>query len=134
MAAGNETEQRKLELVASLDSQRNSIAGGRHIAKQQFTNRKRSLKEKFNLPKRIKTSIRTHQTKWMVGALGTGLALTMLRGRRHHAPARSKRTVKKRAFPAALILAVVRPIVKGWVVKQVTKLAANKVQQIQDNA
>lgn len=132
MASRNETQQRKLELVAQLDTQRNAITGGRHIFKQQFTNRTQSLKDKLNIPKRIKTSVRTHQTKWILGALGTGLAIAFLKGRSKSSRAVS--TAKKRTLVSAILLAVLRPMVKGWVVKQVTRIAANKVQQIQNNA
>lgn len=76
-----------------------------------------SLKQRFDVPARLKDSLKSHPTGWLVGSLASGLAASMLFSRRP--PAREK---KSRSLPLTLLglsLTAVRPIARVWLTDQV---------------
>jgi hypothetical protein len=88
-----------------------------------------SLKQRFDVPARIKDSLKSHPTGWLVGSLASGLAASMLFSRRP--PAREK---KNRSLPLTLLglsLTAVRPIAKIWLTDQVKQyLSAPRARPI----
>jgi hypothetical protein len=81
-----------------------------------------ALKQRFDVPARLKDSLKSHPTGWLVGSLASGLAASMLFSRRP--PAREKKT---RGLPLTLLglsLTAVRPIAKIWLADQVKQYLA----------
>lgn len=82
-----------------------------------------SLKHKLDVPSRLRSSLKTHPTGWLMGSLASGLAASMMFGRKE-APVEKKR----RSLPLALLglsLTAVRPIAKVWLTDQVKNYLAN---------
>ncbi|RYD53718.1 MAG: hypothetical protein EOP83_23005 [Verrucomicrobiaceae bacterium] len=78
------------------------------------------LKRRLDVPARVRSSLRSHPTGWLVGSLASGLAASLLFRRR---PVRSVREEKKsKSLPLALLgltLTAVRPFAKVWLTDQV---------------
>lgn len=76
-----------------------------------------SLKERFDIPSRLRDSLRSHPSGWLVGSLASGLAASLIFSRK---PAPSAK--KRRSLPLALLglsLTAVRPFAKVWLTDQV---------------
>ncbi len=76
-----------------------------------------SIRQRYDVPARLKDSLKRHPTGWLVGSLFFGLVASMLFNRRP--PAREK---KSRGLPLTLLglsLTAVRPIAKVWLTDQV---------------
>lgn len=76
-----------------------------------------SIRQRFDIPARLRDSLKSHPTGWLVGSLVSGLGASMLISRRP--PAREK---KSRGLPLTLLglsLTAVRPIAKIWLTDQV---------------
>ncbi len=88
-----------------------------------------SLKQRFDVPTRLRDSLKSHPTGWLVGSMASGLAASMLFSRRP--PAREK---KKSSLPLTLIglsLTAVRPVAKIWLADQVKQyLTAQRVRPL----
>jgi hypothetical protein len=75
------------------------------------------LKQRLDVPARLRSSLKENPTGWLFGSLGSGLAASLLFRRK-------TRTVetKKRTLPQALIgltLTAARPLAKIWLTDQV---------------
>ena len=76
-----------------------------------------SLKQRLDVPARIRGSLKQHPTGWLLGSLASGLAASLL--------FRRKTVVKEkkhRSLPFALLgltLTAVRPFAKVWLTDQV---------------
>lgn len=82
------------------------------------------LRQRFDLPSRLRRSLTDHPSAWVMGALGSGLAVSLLFRRQ---PATAK---KHRGFPAtllALALTTARPLAKIWLGDQLKNLLAGYV-------
>ncbi len=76
-----------------------------------------SLKEQLDVPARIRSSLKQHPTGWLLGAVASGLAASLLFRRQ---PVAAEK--KHRSFPLALLgltLTAVRPFAKVWLTDQV---------------
>jgi hypothetical protein len=76
-----------------------------------------SIRQRYDVPARLRDSLKHHPTGWLVGSLVCGLAVSMLFSRRP--PVREK---KSRGLPLTLLglsLTAVRPIAKVWLTDQV---------------
>ena len=76
-----------------------------------------SLKERFDIPSRLRDSLRHHPTGWLLGSLASGLAASLIFSRKPAAPEK-----KRRSLPLALLglsLTAVRPLAKVWLTDQV---------------
>jgi hypothetical protein len=76
-----------------------------------------SIRQRYDVPARLKDSLKRHPTGWLAGSLFCGLAASMLLNRKP--PAREK---KNRGLPLTLLglsLTAVRPIAKVWLTDQV---------------
>lgn len=76
-----------------------------------------SLKERFDIPSRLRDSLRSHPSGWLVGSLASGLAASLIFSRKS-TPTEKKR----RSLPLALLglsLTAVRPFAKVWLTDQV---------------
>lgn len=87
------------------------------------------LRQRLDVPSRIRRAIKSHPAGWILAALGTGLTLSRLLFRPRKAPkAHAKAIEKRKSFPMILFgltLTAIRPIAKVWLADQVkTYLAA----------
>lgn len=88
------------------------------------------LRQRLDVPARIRGAIKTHPTGWLLGALGTGLTLSRLlfRPRRTPQSMPSAEAVKKRkSLPMLLFgltLTAIRPFAKVWLADQVKRYLA----------
>lgn len=76
-----------------------------------------SLKQRLDVPARIRGSLKSHPTGWLVGSTVSGLAASLLFRRR---PVVTEK--KRKSFPLALLgltLTAVRPLAKVWLTDQV---------------
>lgn len=108
------------QLIRQSDSARSSLE--RDVA---------ILCQKLDVPARLRSSLKTHPTGWLFGSLASGLAASMLFGRR--APVVEK---KRRSLPLALLglsLTAVRPFAKVWLTDQVKQYFATQRPRPLDN-
>lgn len=77
------------------------------------------LYQRLDVPTRIRASLKSHPTGWLVGSLASGLAASLLFGGR--SPARTVPEKKRRSLPLTLLglsLTAVRPFAKVWLTDQ----------------
>jgi hypothetical protein len=77
------------------------------------------LKHRLDVPARLKDSLKSHPTGWLVGSVASGLAASFLFRRR---PAREEKEKKSKSLPLAVLgltLTAVRPFAKVWLTDQV---------------
>lgn len=80
------------------------------------------LRKRLDVPARIRTSLKSHPTGWLVGSLVSGLAASLLFGRKPQAQAQAVAEKKRRSLPLTLLglsLTAVRPFAKVWLTDQV---------------
>ncbi len=77
-----------------------------------------TLKKRLDVPARIGGSLKSHPFGWLFGALASGLAGSMLLGRRRVAAPRKKRGGLISAL-LGLALTAARPLWKVWLTDQV---------------
>jgi len=76
-----------------------------------------AAKQRFDIPARLRTSLKQHPTGWLMGSLASGLAASLLF--RREKPANPE---KRRGLPTVLLgltLTAVRPLAKVWLTNQV---------------
>jgi hypothetical protein len=74
------------------------------------------IKQRFDIPARIRGSLRAHPTSWLFGSLASGLAASLLFTRRKPAV-----KTKRRGMPGVLLgltMAAARPLAKVWLSNQ----------------
>jgi hypothetical protein len=90
------------------------------------------LRQRLDVPARFRSSLKNHPTGWLVGSLASGLAASLLFGRRPQVVAEKKR----RGLPLTLLglsLTAVRPLAKVWLTNQVKQyFAAQRAGPPQD--
>jgi DNA-binding transcriptional regulator/RsmH inhibitor MraZ len=77
------------------------------------------LKQRLDVPSRLRSSLKSHPTGWLFGSLASGLAASLLFRRR---PERERVEKKPRSFPLVVLgltLTAVRPFAKVWLTDQV---------------
>jgi hypothetical protein len=75
-----------------------------------------SLKQRLDVPSRIRGSLKSHPTGWLVGSAVSGLAASLMFRRR---PIVTEK--KRKSFPLAILgltLTAVRPLAKVWLTDQ----------------
>ena len=80
-----------------------------------------ALKQKLDVPSRIRHSLSEHPTGWLIGSLASGLAASLMFRRR---PPVEK---KRRGIPAAVLgltLTAARPLAKIWLMDRLKQWAA----------
>jgi hypothetical protein len=76
-------------------------------------NEVRVLKQRLNIPSRIRGSLKAHPSTWMAGSLLSGLAASLL-FRRHPAPPPTKKHKGFGGVLFGLTLTAARPLAKVW--------------------
>ena len=77
-----------------------------------------TLRQRLDVPARLRGSLMAHPGGWMLGSLASGLAASLLLRRR---PAVKPTTKKHRGLPAVLLglgFTAVRPLLKVWLADQ----------------
>ncbi len=75
------------------------------------------LKHRLDVPSRIRGSLKSHPTGWLLGSLAAGLAASLLFRRRPPPP-----EIKRRSLPITLLglaLTAIRPLAKVWLTDHV---------------
>lgn len=86
-----------------------------------------SLQERLDFPARIRDSLKSHPTGWLLGSLGSGLAASLLFRRKPTAAATV--ATKHRGLFASLLglaLTAARPLLKAWLTNQATGYLAGR--------
>ena len=83
-----------------------------------------ALKQRLDVPARIRGSLKDHPTGWLFGSLASGMAASLLfRGKSSRPVAgQSHASSQRRSFPIALMglaLTAVRPLAKVWLTNHV---------------
>ncbi|MEO7100763.1 MAG: hypothetical protein ABI162_15480 [Luteolibacter sp.] len=81
-----------------------------------------ALKERLDVPARLRGSLKSHPTGWLFGSLASGLAASMLFRRKSSSPPK-----KARGLPSVLLgltLTAVRPLAKVWLTDQIKNYVA----------
>jgi len=90
-----------------------------------------AARQRFDIPARLRGSLKEHPTGWLMGSLASGLAASLLfRGGK---PAKPE---KRRGLPTALLgltLTAVRPLAKVWLTNQVKHHLAGRFSSSSSN-
>jgi hypothetical protein len=87
------------------------------------------LRQRIDVPSRLRDSLKANPTGWLVGALSSGFVASTMFRRKAATP--SGLLQKKRSLPVALLgltLTAVRPLAKHWLSGQVKTYLSGKLQ------
>ena len=76
------------------------------------------IKQRFDIPARIRGSLSAHPTSWLFGSLASGLAASLLFSRRRSPAAKANRRGTA-GMLLGLTLTAARPLAKVWLSNQV---------------
>jgi hypothetical protein len=96
-------------------------------ARRCLGNEAAALKQRLDVPSRVRNSLKQNPTGWLLGSLGSGLAASMVFSRK---PAPSER--KSRSLPSAVLgltLTAIRPLAKVWLTDQVKNYFNHSLQR-----
>lgn len=100
-------EKREIErLIRISDAARSCLSEEAH-----------ALKERLDVPARLRNSLKGHPTGWLFGSLASGFAASMLFRRKPSSPPK-----KPKGLPTVLLgltLTAVRPLAKVWLTDQI---------------
>jgi hypothetical protein len=83
------------------------------------------LRQKLDVPARLRASLKSSPTGWLMGSLASGFGLSLLF--RRQAPPQEK---KKRSLPITLLgltLTAARPLAKIWLADQAKNYLSNRL-------
>ncbi|HEX7260791.1 MAG TPA: hypothetical protein VF258_03165 [Luteolibacter sp.] len=96
-------------------------------ARSCLKNEVSTLQDRLDFPARIRDSLKSHPTGWLLGSLGSGLAASLLFRRKPSAAATAE--TKHRGLFASLLglaLTAARPLLKAWLTSQATGYLAGR--------
>lgn len=127
MAATDQIEKRKLELVQQIEKSRNSVLNGKLLLDEQITEKKASLKKALNIPQRLKTAFLEKPLKSFSIATASGLTTLLLLKRK----SKCKKVVKpvKTSLVSSLTIAVLKPILQRVIMQYSQQWLAQKAKQ-----
>jgi hypothetical protein len=76
------------------------------------------IKQRFDIPARIRGSLSAHPTSWLFGSLASGLAASLLFSRRRSKPAAKTNRRGVAGMLLGLTLTAARPLAKVWLTNQ----------------
>jgi hypothetical protein len=126
MAATDQTEQRKLELVEQLADARSSVLGAKLLLDDKITEKKSELSEFLNFPKRIKRSFTEQPAKSFGIAIASGLGASFILKRKSNKKSQQK-SVKRSVF-TGLTLAIFRPILQRFALQYSQQWLAQRAE------
>lgn len=91
-----------------------------------------SLRQRLDVPTRIRGSLKSHPTAWLLGSLASGLAASLF-FRRSPAPTEKKH----RGLPLTLLglaLTAVRPLARVWLTDQVKNYLSGHASALSSSA
>ena len=81
------------------------------------------IKQRFDIPARLRHSLSEHPTSWLFGSLASGLVASLFLSRRRHKPVEKKPGRKGVAgMLLGLTLTAARPLAKVWLSNQAGRL------------
>ena len=133
MAATDQTEQRKLELVEQLEDARISVLGAKLLLDDHIIEKKSALSEFLNFPKRIKRSFTKQPVKSFGIAIASGLGVSLILKKGSNRKPQPKAV--KRSVLTGLTLAIARPLLQRLALQYsqqwLTQRAENKFAESQ---
>ena len=132
--ARRDEQERKLELLAQLSQQRAEITSQRGIVAAGLAGKKAEIKDKINVPKRIKSSVASSfsvsPVKWFLGSAVGGLVLSkILFGRKkvyRYSKSDSVTEGSSRGLLASAVIFVGKPFLKRYLVNKGKTMLMNK--------
>lgn len=91
------------------------------------------LKQRLDVPARIRGSLKEHPAGWLLGSLASGLAASLLLRLKPRRPAEKKH----RGLPLTLLgltLTAIRPIAKVWLTDQVKSYLTGQTRAVAANS
>lgn len=159
MASGDQSKQRKLEILSKLANHRSDITAKKQVLIEQISESKEVLtdqiKDKVNVPKlvrsKVKSSLSNNPNKWFIGSVAGGLIISKLIFRNGRNSKRSSvvstavgagvssifRTPKERRQTHGLFYTLIgyaaRPMLKSFVIGKVRNYVAHKIMMQQQS-
>lgn len=102
------------------------------IARSNLANSADSLRAKLDAKTLLKKSVRSHPTRWLVGASATGLLASRLLFRRKPAPKKARVARRKKSHPVLFFVLrtvsnAIMPAVKIWLLTQIRSYLMSRV-------
>jgi hypothetical protein len=94
-----------------------------------------ALREKLDVPARLRSSLKRHPSTWLFGSLASGFVVSLLFGSKRSERSSSEASPapkRPKSLPAAavgLALTAARPLAKHWLSKQAEKWLAQAISQ-----
>ncbi len=101
-------------------------------ARSQLTLEVRSLKQRFDVPARLRGSLQQHPTGWLLGSLASGLAASLM-FRRNPPPSSRPKTRRLPARLVGMAWTAARPLAKIWLGDQVKNWLMGQALQSPSN-
>lgn len=99
-------------------------------ARAHLTGHAHTLKHRLDFPQRVRDSLKTHPTNWLVGSLISGFAVSMmLRRKKPEVRQTILAPEKSRSLPLSLLaltLTAVRPLAKVWIADQLKNYVGSR--------
>lgn len=114
MASTTEIEQQKRALVERIAESRNAVHGAKLLLDEQISNKKASIKESLNVPKRIKSAFIEKPAKSFGVAILSGLGASLFLKKKAKAKRANAAAVKppKKSILVSMGLVMIRPILQ----------------------
>jgi len=141
MARGDE-QKRKLELLDQLSRQRAQITSQRSRVATQIANKKVELKEKINVSKRVKDTVRSSfsssPTRWFVGSAVGGLFVSRIlfgkrspRRERRSSSSSSSSSKESKGIVKSSLLYFAKPYIKSFLFNKGREMLLRKMMSKQ---
>ena len=111
----------------SKDQQIEQLIRQSQIARSFLESEANVLRQKLDVPARLRSSLKGHPTGWLFGSAATGLAASLLFRRKPAPAARQNRGLPLKIL--GLILTLARPMAKLWLSGQVKNYLAATSRQ-----
>lgn len=80
------------------------------------------IKQRFDIPARVRHSLSEHPTSWLFGSLASGLVASLFLSRRHNKPVEKTNRKGVAGMLLGLTLTAARPLAKVWLSNQAGRL------------
>ncbi|MFT3991787.1 MAG: hypothetical protein QM680_10310 [Luteolibacter sp.] len=87
------------------------------------------LRQKLDVPTRVKTSLKEKPLNWLVGSIGTGFVTSLLLRKKAPKPGYFVKSAKRRSFSLTLLglaFTVAQPIAKIWLTNRIKQVLSNR--------
>ena len=94
------------------------------VARTRLNHDVAAFRSTLDVPSRLRTSLMTNPTKWLLGSLGSGFVASLLLRRK---PRREKNNRRFSTTLLGLTLTAARPLAKVWLTNQATHWIAGRL-------